>query len=222
MSVMAPIKVITDGLVMCLDVANEKSYPGSGTTINDLTENKYVQTATSATFGTVDGAKCLDCSATGRTNISGSGYTFGTSWTMISWARIISATTTWRTLWRTAPDDHPILVETGANRLGYYDNNGGGFLASGLDVSTLGLVNKWTMYTIAQTSTTNINFYINDLIARGSVTASLAGNSHYSWGSTSDGGQPFGYLAVALLYNRNLNNSEILQNYNALKGRFGK
>ena len=32
-------RTITDGLVLCLDAANTKSYPGSGTTWADLSGN---------------------------------------------------------------------------------------------------------------------------------------------------------------------------------------
>lgn len=34
-------KIVTDGLVLCLDAANVKSYPGSGTTWYDLSGNGY-------------------------------------------------------------------------------------------------------------------------------------------------------------------------------------
>ena len=39
MSVMAPIKSVTDNLVLSLDAANIKSYIGSGTTWSDLSGN---------------------------------------------------------------------------------------------------------------------------------------------------------------------------------------
>ena len=32
-------KIVTDGLVLCLDAGNSKSYPGSGTTWTDLSGN---------------------------------------------------------------------------------------------------------------------------------------------------------------------------------------
>ena len=32
-------KIVTDGLVLCLDAANSKSYPGTGTAWNDLSGN---------------------------------------------------------------------------------------------------------------------------------------------------------------------------------------
>lgn len=39
MSVKGGPKIITDGLLLYLDAANEKSYPGSGTIWNDLSGN---------------------------------------------------------------------------------------------------------------------------------------------------------------------------------------
>jgi hypothetical protein len=33
--------IVTDGLILYLDAANKKSYPGSGTSITDLSGNKY-------------------------------------------------------------------------------------------------------------------------------------------------------------------------------------
>jgi len=221
MSVQGPIEIVTNGLVTCLDIGNSKSYPGTGTSINDLSTNDYTQTTANAAYTTIDGVNCLNCTTTGVTYRASTSFTLGTTWTMMTWARVITSTATWRTLWRTTPDDHPLLVETGSNRIGYYDNNAGGFLASGLDVSTLGLGAKWTLYTLVQTSTTNIDFYINGLIAKGSVSTSGTGNSHNAWGNEASGTQPFGHIALALIYNRNLSTSEILQNYNSTKSRFG-
>jgi hypothetical protein len=39
MAVFAGPKVVEDGLILYLDAANERSYPGSGTTIYDLVNN---------------------------------------------------------------------------------------------------------------------------------------------------------------------------------------
>jgi len=48
--------IVTSGLVLCLDAANRKSYPGSGTTWSDLSGNGndvYASTTISlAQFGT--------------------------------------------------------------------------------------------------------------------------------------------------------------------------
>ena len=38
--------IVTDGLVLCLDAANTKSYPGSGTTWTDISGKGYDGTLT--------------------------------------------------------------------------------------------------------------------------------------------------------------------------------
>ena len=43
-------KIVTDGLVLCLDAAIGKSYPGSGTTWYDLSGNGNNGTIVNATF----------------------------------------------------------------------------------------------------------------------------------------------------------------------------
>jgi hypothetical protein len=46
-------RIVTDGLVLCLDAANKRSYPGSGTTWTDRSSNGY--TGTLANGPTFDG-----------------------------------------------------------------------------------------------------------------------------------------------------------------------
>jgi hypothetical protein len=43
-------KIVTDGLVLCLDAANRKSYPGSGSTWYDLSGNGYNGIINGATY----------------------------------------------------------------------------------------------------------------------------------------------------------------------------
>ena len=47
-------RIITDKLVFCVDVANTKSYPGSGTSLYDLSGNNYDGTMSDVTI-TSDG-----------------------------------------------------------------------------------------------------------------------------------------------------------------------
>ena len=49
-------KIVTDGLVFCVDAANKRSYPGAGTTWTDLTANKNNRTFTNmASFNSDNG-----------------------------------------------------------------------------------------------------------------------------------------------------------------------
>jgi hypothetical protein len=139
---------------------------------------------------------------------------------MIAWARPLadSQVTTWRTLWRTQPDDHPLLIQDATNLIGYYDNNGGNFVSYGLNLGTLGLENKWSMFSLVASGGTT-TLYINNGSSTGSVAYTASGMSHDAIGNIV-GTQPFGYISVAQIYNRALSAAEIQQNYNALRGRF--
>ena len=46
MAINAGPKIVEDGLILCLDAANKKSYPGAGTTWTDLAHNKKTATFT--------------------------------------------------------------------------------------------------------------------------------------------------------------------------------
>ena len=51
-------RIVTDGLILCLDAANKRSYPGAGTTWTDLTANKNNGTLTnSPTFSRNNGGR---------------------------------------------------------------------------------------------------------------------------------------------------------------------
>jgi hypothetical protein len=215
-------EIVNDGLVLSLDAGNTKSYSGSGTTWTDLSGNGYHHTLTGSSFTTIDGVSCFNTSSTGYVSDSGTTFTFGSSHTMIAWARALadSQTSNWRTLWRTLPDDHPLLIQDATNLIGYYDNNGANFVSYGLNLGTLGLENKWTMFTLVASGGTT-TCYINNGSSSGSVPYTTSGNSHDAFGNVIGGSQPFGYVSVAQIYNRALSASEIQQNFNATRGRFG-
>jgi hypothetical protein len=215
--------IVTDGLVVHLDAGNSNSYPGSGTTWYDLSGNGYNHTLTNAPLTTIDGVSCFNVSSSSRYIVdSGTTFTFGSSHTMIAWARPLadSQVGIWRTLWRTQPYDHPLLIQDGTNLIGYYDNNSNQFISYGLNTGTLGIENKWTMFTLVA-SGGSTTCYINNLSASGTVAYTTSGNDHDAFGNEGGGSQPFGYVSVAQIYNKALTPSEVTQNFDALKGRYG-
>jgi hypothetical protein len=216
------VDIVRDGLVLNLDAGNLASYPGSGTTWTDVSGSNYTHTLTSATFTTIDGVSCFNTSTTGRATNSATTFTFGSSHTMIAWARPLadSQVGTWRTLWRTQPNDHPLLIQDATNLIGYYDNDTNAFVSYGLNLGTLGLENKWTMFSLVASGGTT-TLYINNGSSTGSVAYTASGMSHNAFGNEASGTQPFGYVSVAQLYNRALSADEISQNYNALATRYG-
>jgi hypothetical protein len=61
MSIAYNSNLVTTGLVMCLDAANLRSYPGTGTTIYDVIGNNTHSMAGGASYTTLSGVKCFDC-----------------------------------------------------------------------------------------------------------------------------------------------------------------
>ena len=135
-------KTVTNSLVLALDAADRNSYSGTGTSLRDMSGNGYHHTVTNGPFTIIDNVPCFDMTQSSyyieKTSAT---YTFTSEYTMISWARPLadSQVTTWRTLFRTSPNDHPILIQDSTNLIGYYDNNTPGFLVSVLMQERLGL-----------------------------------------------------------------------------------
>lgn len=211
---------VTSGLILCLDAANEKSYPGSGTNVFNLVGNNTHVLRNGAAYMTLNGVPCFDCTVTNyfispvtiNQQLPVGGYTY------VAWARMKASNSEWRTLWRTSPDDHPILVQNGGVLLGMYDNNTSSFLSSGYD--TTPDYEVWRQWTVTGSLSAGSTFYINNAQVGSTVAQSAAGNFHNAIGGAG-GSQAFGHIATAMLYNRILSLEEINQNFQALRGRFG-
>lgn len=206
--------LVTSGLVMQLDANNTASYPGSGTTIYDLTGSYNNTLSGGASFTTLNGIKCFDCTTnTQSIQASGTGPSLPTTgYTYVSWARIIPSSAGWRSLFRT-DNNLPILVQVGTDNLGFYDSV---FRDSGYDVTPIEDV--WVQYAVVGDNTSSI-FYINGAQV-GTVAYGAGGDTHVMWGNNLLAGQPFGYLANLYFYNRKLSFSEIIQQYSYLAPRF--
>jgi hypothetical protein len=215
--------ITTQNLAIWIDADNASSYPGSGTAITDLSGNGRTQNlASAAQFVTLSGIKCFDCSSSGLGIAAATiGPVLPTSgFTYIVWARMIASSAGYRTLFRTSPDDHPILINTGTNTLGMWDNNGTNFNSAGYDAA--GLANVWTQWAVTGDSSGQI-FYINGQQV-GTTVQTAAGNSHNITGNVGivpGSTQPFGYVANMFFYTSKLTQLQIQQNWGALKGVFG-
>jgi hypothetical protein len=215
--------VMPTNLILYLDADNSSSYSGSGTTLNDLSGNGYTHTLSNSNLYTVlGGVKCFNCSAIGQiiTAVSGT-IQIPTNFTYISWVRVRASTAGFRTLLRSnGTGGHAIIVNTGANTLGMWDNTTAtGFVSSGYNMAAYGDV--WAQFaTVGDAS--GQTFYINGQQVGSGVAKSVAGEYHYAWGNIqSANDQPWGYVANLELYNIKLTLEQLQQNYYGLKGRFG-
>ena len=209
--------LVTSGLIIQLDANNTSSYPGTGTSVFNLQSGSYTHTLTNAPYTVLSGVKCFDCNGLNTTIAvpNNTGPTLPTTgYTYITWARISTSSATYRTLFRTLPNDHPILVNIGTDDLGFWNNDTSSFSDSGYNVTAVEDV--WVQYAVVGDSSSSI-FYINGTQV-GTVALGAGGNTHWSWGAIV--GQPFGYVANMYFYNRKLTLGEITQQYDFLAPRF--
>jgi hypothetical protein len=209
--------LVTNGLLLQLDANNSTSYPGSGTTVFDLT-NSYNHTMIGATFTTLSGIKCFDCTTgNNRVDVNGTGPTLPTTgYTYITWARLINNNSGFRTLLYTRGSTKitPITIPNGTNTLGYWDT---AFRSSGYDVSSS--AGFWVQYSVVGDNTSQ-TFYINGSQVGNTIAFGNGGNTHWGVGNNDIVAQPFGHVANLYLYNRKLSLNEIQQQYNFLSPRF--
>ena len=215
-------KIVTNGLVLALDAANNKSYPGSGTTWTDLSGNGNNGTLTNGpTFSAVNGG-CIvfdgvddyvdvsDASTlnsnTQTINIWYNATTLpGRSATIICKHNTVNSTNGYNIF---AGNSAQIKPSTGSTDIG----TGGG------------VVSTWYFLTLTFTINSSATFYIN---AVNNASAAI-GNFTMSSNSLRIGRSPdsfwsvfTGKIAYVNIYNRILSQTEILQSYNSTKSRFG-
>ena len=219
-------KIVTNGLVLSLDAANNKSYPGSGTTWSDLSGNSYNGTLTNGpTFSTANmGSIVFDgtndyISIPHAFNISSGGVTFNI------WFKLTS--TGWSPLigdW-TGPYSFLIQVYNGALNISIRNS-----AQTDLIVLANPSINTNVIYNLqfAYDKTTKIgssyiNGILNDTKTSGQADSAIANTSNaWSIGLKQDTGNVIsGNVYLCNIYNRSLSATEVLQNYNVAKNRFG-
>ena len=211
------VSQVTSGLIIQLDANSSSSYPGTGTTVFDIT-GSYNHTLIGATYTVLNGIKCFDCTTgTNRVDVNGTGPTLPTSgYTYITWTRLKTSTAVFRTLLYTKGSTKitPITIPDGTNTLGYWDT---AFRSSGYDVASSGDV--WVQFAVVGDNSSQ-TFYINGSQVGTPIAFGNGGNTHWGWGNNDLVPQPWGYVANMYLYNRKLSLSEIIQQYSFLAPRF--
>lgn len=219
-----PGQVVTTNLVAHLDAGDTASYPGTGTTWYDLSGNGSHFTLEQATAW--QSAGYMDFSGPfGKANETTVG-TLGESVTFFLVTRVLESTSSWRTLVRDS--SHQVIIESGGWLMGFYDNDfGSQFNSSGFSQQSLpnyGTSNWVFLY--FRWSNTNPYWRMSYNDTPGTIRGSVAStNAKYNNRSISSLGgysnsQYWGDIAVFMLYDRYLSDTELLANYTAYKPRF--
>lgn len=219
-------KTVTDGLVLYLDTANKKSYPGTGTTWSDLSPTGVNCTTNGPTFTSANNGSFLFDNLNDIATVSHTSAHLVNNGTMIFWAKPLSDGTANVCRFANKGND---AVGTGGYNIAINTDRlllriNGGNLQGSLDM--LNYYGMWRQYTFTWSSSGNTGaIYINNTLdVSGSLgaTVSMTTTNPLYIGNISDLSRTFdGNISIVQLYNRVLSQDEIAQNYNAIRGRYG-
>jgi predicted outer membrane repeat protein len=230
-------KIITNGLVLYLDAANRNSYPGSGTTWTDLSGNNNNFTLVNGpTFSSGNMGSILFDGTNDYVDAVNTGTTFqfaNVTFTVSLWIKTTSST-------------GGVIISKGATAstagwLFQFDSSGtvsgttkGSDGTNTYNRTSTATVNNNIWRNIVSVYTTNtttlgsntISIYIDGVLSNG--TGTLGGAVYATTtdtiqiGRRPTGAYWSGSVSNIQIYNRALSATEVLQNYNATKSRFGR
>ena len=213
-------KIVTSGLVLCLDAANKLSYPSTGTSWYDLSNNLNNSALTNGpTFNGGNGGSIVfdgvdDCVVVN----SNASILSTTAYTKVAWFYPTNFTTYNNIISGGNSGQHAFWL-AGGNKLNSGHN---GNWSTVVSTTTLSL-NTWYFGAVTFNITTGWILYLNGVSENTNVsTTTFVGNGEILLAAYGTGANVFtGRIACGLVYNRVLTATEVLQNYNATKTRFG-
>ena len=224
MGVLYNSRIVTDGLVLCLDAGDKMSYPGAGTTWTDLTSNHATGTLeNSPQFDTNNAGSILFDGGDDRIDFSNysSLFDFGTD--NFSIGAFIKSTSSplgnYRCIfWHHYNPGFTLITMVGSGVTRFWL---GGTVLNG---NTNILDNKWNHVFVTRNGAT-VTIYVNGIFDNSSTAFSgknaTVSSATATIGRYSTGSYPFlGNIALVQIYNRALTPDEIRQNYLATKGRY--
>jgi hypothetical protein len=226
MSVSYNPRIVTDGIFTYYDAANRKSYSGTGNTWNDL-----IQSIPMTIYGTTTHQSGYFTFGVNQTTQ----YIMNTSFPMPTdnhtiecWFRITNNQANQTPYTYSVAGDNAMLLYTNSlTQIAPHSFNN----AFAIDVPNM--LNKWINFTRTRVRSSGIEFYYMNGVQIGTRTIGvntahttngylIIGQEADSPGGGFDVNQNLdGDFSLISIYNRALSDSEILQNFNALRGRYG-
>jgi len=210
----------TDGLVLLLDAANKRSYPGTGTTVVDLSGTGNNSTlVNSPTYSTANGGMWSLNGTTQRIDVTNNDNLRITVGTIGAWFRANSGNSgfngiiTKQSAWGLFVQDNVLIT---------YDWSTSSSRSTGITVGN----DQWNLAVLSFTETTgtpsnNATVYLNGASV---LTATVKTNNQSTGVQIGDGNASQnlgGDVSMGFIYNRVLPASEVFQIFNAHRGRYG-
>jgi len=220
--------IVTDGLVLNLDAGYVPSYPENGTTWGDLSGDGNNGTLVNGVgFDSADGGSLVFDGVNDSVVVPNSS-SIGVSGdiTILAWVNITDFNWLNSIVSKTLPNSYPapydFYLENESGRPNFLAGNGTVIGAVyGTNSPSTGV---WQQIAITMSGTTVVHYLNGNTNGTGTISAAIANNPNYSLyvGNRIDNVTRLkGKLSNVQIYNRALSDAEVLQNYNALKSRFG-
>lgn len=220
--------IVTDGLVLSLDAANPKSYPGTGTVWSDLTNNGNNGTLIDGAGYDSAGGGSIIFNGTNNYVLVGPVANTGKSTISVSWGVWVYPTSTSGNIFSMSESNPasgwrmPPISSTSQEFRGKIWNN---------DLLTFPYsLNSWYyLVLVFDYSQQSQRFYVNGNLVgqQNPITYVGSGQSNYmfigkSIAGANDTGMFTGKIGSFQIYtNKALSDIEVLKNFNALRGRYG-
>ena len=223
-------RIVTDGLVFCVDAGDKMSYPGAGTTWTDLSKNRNNGTLVNGpTFDSANGGSIVFDGINDYVNL-------GTASSLFPGPSITASLFCWVKPSTVALGSSMIPIGdqyTAGHRLyigvreGLWDAGFGGYAWNGGYSGTrVTATTNWTFTSLVITAGSAV-LYVNGqkTITKTTDTSVTLGGpfaigAYFYDGAINGELQGVSNIALTQIYNRALTPDEIQQNYNATRGRF--
>jgi len=219
-------KMVTNGLVLCVDVGNFKSCPASNTILNDLVGSNTF-TLSSVTYNAEGSFSFYNNSIPSIITSSANSALDTQTPSVEMW---VKPNTTFQTgIWfeKGFVNTQYALFQEGANLQWRIYINGVGLSTLSTTTATYISTSRWAHVVATYTSGTRRLYIDGVLVNSDTLSGTISTNTNgcsIGMYTASNGSQGYAYqgkLAICKVYNRALSASEVLQNYHANKGRFG-
>lgn len=207
--------IVTSGLVLCLDAANPRSYPGTGTAWYDVSGGGYTATLVSAPTYNASGYFVFTGTqyATVINPLFASQTATTQTWTVSAWLNVDDTAS--QSLINFGIGLYPSYGTN--NSLLYLNSGANDYYTYGGDIGNLG----WKYITFRFNNASGARtIYSNaaDISTSGpnNTSTPVALNATSTIASNLRGN-----LAKLEIYNRMLTDAEVTQNFNAARGRYG-
>jgi hypothetical protein len=212
--------VSESGLVLALDAGNPKGYPGSGNTWTDITGRGNTGTLTNGPiYSSVNGGY-LSFDGTNDCIVVNSNASIlsSTAYTKIAWFNTNSLAASNNIISGGNSGQHAFWLAA-SNKLQSGHNSSWSTVISTTTISA----NTWYCGAVTFNTTSGWNLYLNGALENtNSSTTAFTGNGEILIGAYGTGSNVFsGNISNIQAYNRALSASEIQQNFNATRGRYG-